>query len=146
MLQMVNRKRPTPRQRKAARAVADNLLSEKPLSTGQVLESVGYGKIVQDPKRILETPGFKQALYDLGLTENLITSSLVEDIKDKPKNRLGELKLGAELLGMVRKDPEIPQDKNSNTTYNFIFSPENQADVKAMEEKIKARLIQKQNV
>ena len=107
-----------------------------------MLGSVGYGKIIQDPKRIVESQGFKQALYDLGLTEELITTSLVNDIIEKPKARLGELKLGAEILGMVKRDEESPKNQSGNT-YNFIFSEEVQSQVREMEAKIKARLIQK---
>ncbi len=123
----------------------ENLLKDKPESTGTVLGSVGYGEIIQDPKRIVESPGFKQALADLGLTEELITSSLVNDIKDKPKARLGELKLGAEILGMVKR--EDPNDKpKSQNTYNFIFNPDTQAEIKTLEDKIKARLIQPHDI
>jgi len=131
---------PTPKQRLAAKAVIENLSGNNPLPTGQVLENVGYGSIVQDPKRILESIGFKQALYDLGLTEELITTSLVEDIKEKPKARLGELKLGAEILGMVKREDETPKSQNNNT-YNFIFSKEVQTEVKQIEDKIKSMLI-----
>jgi len=116
----------------------ENLKSDKPLHTGKVLENVGYGKIVQDPKRIIESVGFKQALRDLGLTEELITSSLVADIKAKPEKRLGELKLGAEMLQMVRQeDKQVSENKN---TYNFIFSPEVQDRVKIINEDIKKLL------
>lgn len=132
---------PTPRQRKGAKAVIENLTSENPKSLGAVLDSVGYGKIVQDPQRITESPGFKQALAELGLTDELITTSLVNDIKDKPKARLGELKLGAEILGMVKREDSNDKPKVNNTYIN-IFNPETQADIKLMEEKIKARLIQ----
>lgn len=134
---------PTIRQKKAAKAVSENLLVDKPRTLGEVLKSVDYGTGLQaQPGRVLESAGFKQALHDLGLTEELITSSLVQDIKDKPKFRLGELKLGAELLGMVKREDDTPKSTAGNT-YNFLFSAETQADVKAIEEKIKARLTQK---
>jgi len=134
------KRNPTPKQRKAARAIVENLSKDKPLPTGQVLENVGYNKIIQDPKRIIESTGFKLALAELGLTEELITTALVEDIKEKPQNRIQELKLGAEVLGMVRRDEEPPKSQ-SQTTYNFIFNAETQASVKEFEEKLKARLI-----
>lgn len=129
---------PTPRQRKAAKAVAENLRSERPLPTGQVLEKVGYGTIVQDPQRITQSIGFKQAIRELGLTEELITTALVNDIESKPANRIQELKLGSEILGMSDND-EVPKEKGNNV-YNFFFNKEIQDDVHLLEEKIKAKL------
>lgn len=120
----------------------DNLKKTKPLPAGQVLQNVGYGKIGEHPARIVESTGFKQALRDLGLTEELITNALVDDIKNKPKNRLGELRLGAEILGITKPENEPPQKQGGNT-YNFIFSPIVQAEIKKTEEIIKAQLIQK---
>ena len=43
-----------------------------------------------------------RAVAKYGLTEGLITKALVSDIKGKPKKRVEELKLGAEILG-IRK-------------------------------------------
>lgn len=131
---------PTPRQRKAAKAYIDNFLSGKPISTGLVWKSVGYGFGLQNtPSRVTEAQGFKAALAEFGLTEELITSALVEDIKAKPEKRHQELKLGAEILGMVKRE-EAPKLENK-TTYNFIFSPEVQDRVKHINEDIKRMLI-----
>lgn len=139
------KQKPTPRQRKAAKAIVENLLKDKPEPLNAVLENVGYGQIVQDPQRITESKGFKQALYDLGMTEELITTSLVSDINAKPANRIQELKLGADILGMVKR--EEPDDKpKGNTTYINIFNAETQAEIKEIEARIKARLINVQTL
>lgn len=127
---------PTPRQKKAAKAVVENLASDKPLPTGQVLENVSYGKISGQPSRILESAGFKQALRDMGLTEELITNALVDDIAAKPKQRIQELKLGAEILGMVKRDEE-PLKNPTGNTYNFLFSDKVQVEVAQINDKIK---------
>lgn len=67
----------------------------------RLVELGGYGKAIQTtPAKVLESVGFKQELANLGLTDELIATSLVHDIKKKPKQRLGELRLGAEILGM----------------------------------------------
>ncbi len=67
---------------------------------------VGYDpNTAKTPQKLTESKGFKQLLAESGLTENLITKSLVEDIESKPKNRLGELRLGAEILGMKAEEP-----------------------------------------
>jgi len=110
-----------------------------------VLSNVGYGASLQDqPGRVLQSRGFKLALEEMGLTDKLITTSLVSDIEEKPKNRLGELKLGAEILGMVKRDDvKIP---SQNNTYNFILNPKYQEEVKAMEDKIKNQLKNVQDV
>lgn len=131
---------PTARQRKAARAVVDNFLSGKPITTSTVLQNVGYSpSIAQHPVRITGSEGFKASLAEFGLTEELVTVSLVEDIKAKPKNRKPELALAADILGMVKRE-EQPVD-NSKTTYNFIFSPEVQERVRLVNEDIKKMLI-----
>ena len=104
-----------------------------------MLVNVGYGTIVQDPKRIIESVGFKQSLTEYGLTEELITTALVTDIKGKPEKRVQELKLGAEILGMVKRE-EAPKSDVKNT-YNFLFSPEVQERVKVVNEDIKKMLI-----
>ena len=136
---------PTPRQRKAAKAIVENLQSATPIPTGQVLESVGYGfGLANSPHRVLEGDGFKQALREMGLTEELVTTSLVEDIKEKPQARLGELRLAAEILGINKREDAPPAPSQGGNTYNFLFSPESRAEVAALEERIKARLL-KQN-
>jgi len=131
---------PTPKQRVAAKAIVENLQREAPLPVGEILEKSGYSeKTALTPKTVTDTIGFKQALRDLGLTEELITTALVEDIQAKPANRIQELKLGAEVLGMTKRDEE-PQKQQGNT-YNFIFSESVQQEVKAMEDRIKAQLL-----
>jgi hypothetical protein len=91
---------------------------------------------------VTSTAGFKQALADLGLTPDLITSALVEDINSKKERRLGELRLGAEILGMTKPENEPPQQQSGNI-YNIFFKPDIQLKVKAMEDEIKKSLIQK---
>lgn len=134
------KRKPTPRQRAAAKAYIDNFLSGKPVSTAVVLRSVGYGTGLQNqPNRVVESQGFKDSLAEFGLTEELITSALVTDIKAKTGKRHQELKLGAEILGMVKRE-EKPNPEQRNT-YNFIFNADVQDKVKAINEDIKRMLI-----
>lgn len=60
------------------------------------------------PQKLTESKGFKQLCEEVGLTDELIISSLVEDIKEKPKNRKPELELGAKIKGMLidKKEPQ----------------------------------------
>lgn len=136
----IHRQKPTLKQRAAAKAYIDNFLSGKPITTKAILENVGYSKAITiNPQYVTESVGFKQSLAEFGLTEELITSSLVIDIKDKKGKRHQELKLGAEILGMIKRE-EAPKLENK-TTYNFIFSPEVQDRVKHINEDIKRMLI-----
>lgn len=141
MEKITPKRNPTPRQRRAAKAVIENALLDKPKSSAAVLESVGYGTGLQNqPNRVLQGEGFKKALAEFGLTEELITTALVEDIKAKPAQRVKELGLGADILGM-RKHEEEPQQKSGGNTYNFIFSKDVQDRVKVIEAEIKQILI-----
>lgn len=85
-----------------------------------LLVSTGYSEITAKsiPSTIMEAKGVKEALKEYGLTEGLITKSLVEDIEKKPQNRVPELRLGAEILGM--NDGE----KGNNKTLILIVSGE----------------------
>lgn len=91
----------------------------------ELLTSVGYGRLVakKRPGEIIEAKGVKDALREAGLTEDLITQALVEDIKAKPKNRLGEMRLGAEILQMTDGKPK------GNTFNTIIFADEQQREI-----------------
>ena len=73
------------------------------ISKGKILIDVGYSRATAiKPSQVLESKGFKEVLKEYGLTDGLITKALVEDIKGKPKKRIMELNLGAEILGMKK--------------------------------------------
>lgn len=133
---------PSPKQRRLAKIDLENRQKAAPSPMKDLLIETGYSELTaKTPKTITDTPGYKQALRELGLTEELITSSLVDDIKAKPKLRIQELKLGADILGMVKREDDSPPP--SGNTYNFLFSAETQAEIKEIEDKIKIRLTQK---
>lgn len=137
-----SRFKPKPRQRKAAVAVVENAKSDHPLPIGQVLKSVGYGTGLQtQPARVLESQGFKVALAEMGLTTELITESLVDDIHEKPGKRLGELRLGAEILKLTKPESDPNEKPKTGNTYNFIFNAENQKDINKLNDNIKSRII-----
>lgn len=106
---------PSFRQEALAEAIAKNQLlpRDKRKNKTELSESVGYAPTTAEDQqhRIFNSKGVKEALRKYGLTEQLITESLVEDIKAKPAKREKELKLGAEILGMTRSDeePDKPQ-------------------------------------
>jgi len=58
----------------------------------------------KNPKILTGSKGFQEVYSKMGLTPGLITGALVEDIEKKPQNRLGEMRLGAEILKMNDKE------------------------------------------
>ncbi len=151
------KRNPTPKQRKAAQAVVENLLSDQPLHTGKVLENVGYGSIVQDPKRITESEGFKTALAETGLRQALeakgINPARIADKIDVLLNAVDRngfddytaidkgLKHATAIYGITEDKPQ-----ENKTTYNFLFSNEAQAQVAIINENIKRMLTNNPNV
>ena len=95
-------------QRDLANAIVEN--TKKPhykrKNKKDLLVSVGYSEITAEaiPSKIIEAKGVKSALREMGLTEELVTEALVSDINEKAKNRLGEMRLAAEILGMNEGD------------------------------------------
>lgn len=70
-------------------------------NVSRAMLEVGYPPVTaKNPKNLTESKGFKELMKEYGLTEGLIAKSLVEDIKLKKQNRIGELRLGSEILGM----------------------------------------------
>src|SRR3990167_2185992 len=80
-------------------------MGRQPRSLGKAMIAAGYDPTTAlHPKKLTESKGFKEICKKNGLTENLITKALVSDIKSKPKKRLGELNLGAEILRIKKQD------------------------------------------
>jgi hypothetical protein len=65
------------------------------------MREAGYAEAtINNPSNLTKSKGYLQRLEALGLTESLVTSALVEDIREKKGKRTAELALAAELLGM----------------------------------------------
>lgn len=90
----------TLRQKRAAKLVLNGA------TPTQAMTEAGYApsSIHKPGEALLSTQGYKEALAEYGLTEELIASSLVKDIKAKPKRRSRELELGADILNMRKRD------------------------------------------
>lgn len=112
MAVILNRK-PSARQKRTAEAKMNN----PDLQDTAIVALGGYGKSVQHtPQKVLESQGYLKALDELGLTDELITTSLVTDINAKPGKRERELRLGAEIRGMTKKD-----NSTSGGVVNNVF-------------------------
>jgi len=89
---------PTSKQRKAVEKIVEN----RGNSISGAMREAGYEfKTAKNPKNLTESKGYKEVLEEYGLTEGLIVTSLVEDIKKKPQNRTSELQLASKLKGML---------------------------------------------
>ena len=89
--------RPTLRHRMAL----ENITENRGMSVYRALIDVGYSThTAKKPKQVLTSKGFRALLHEKGLTEELVASSLVQDIKEKPRRRVQELQLAADILKM----------------------------------------------
>lgn len=88
-------------QTKAIDKIVEKRRKGEKVAISKVMEEVGYSKnTAVHPKNLTESDGYNEKLAEYGLTPGLIVTALVEDIKAKKGNRLGEMRLGAEILDM----------------------------------------------
>ena len=99
----------TIKQKEAVKKIVEN--RGMAISKVMVSPEVGYKAVTaKNPKNLTESKGYKEELTKYGLTDELVTTALVDDINAKPKKRFLELSLGAEILGMKKRD--VGGDKN----------------------------------
>jgi len=92
---------PTIKPKPAHYKVLDNLV-ENGGNKYKAIVDAGYSKeTAKTPSKVVESKGFLRALDECGLTEQVLNTALSEDIKGKPKNRLGELTLAYKLRGLL---------------------------------------------
>lgn len=99
------------------KAAFDRVVERRGKSVSAAMREVGYDPTTaKNPKNLTESVGFKQLLEEAGLTTGLIVTSLVADIKAKPKKRVGELRLGADIIGLTKRDsPAVAVQVNINS-------------------------------
>ena len=115
--------------------------------TRAMLEAGYAPATVNNPSNLTKSKGFRTILEKAGLTENLVATALVEDIKNKPQNRSRELALASDILGL-RQTGTTLQQANINAQYHispqeFLSNPIYQEAVKRFEDDLKKLLIQK---
>jgi len=84
--------------------------------------------VIRKPEVLTKSKGFKELLTACGLTEDLIASSLVDDIKAKPHRRVRELELGADILKM--RGTEDPAGTNNVIIVNITQEGANKYGIK----------------
>lgn len=135
---------PTIRQKKLAKELVANFQKPIPDTAGQVLEKVGYSKnLTKQPGRVIEADGVKEALADLGFTEDFAKQKVVE-IMQTSTNEMAVLK-GAEQIFKVHGSyaPERREVESKNINLDVTLNPETEALAQEYEERIKQRLLGK---
>lgn len=95
--------KPTELQKRAVKILVDKGGSME--NIGETMMEAGYSKTTaHTPTKLTESEGFLKELENYGLTKELVTMALVEDIEKKPQNRSPELKLATEVLGMKKNE------------------------------------------
>ena len=90
----------TEKQKKVAK-----ILMEGEDNFGLAMRKAGYSETYShNPQDLKKRVGFQEAVEAYGLTNELVVSSLVEDIKAKPQHRVEELRLGAKMLKLTGED------------------------------------------
>lgn len=112
----------TQKQKRAVRKILEN--PRMGVSTIMKLPEVGYSpNTAVDPRNLTDSKGFRVAMAEYGLTEELLTKSLVSDIKAKEENRKAELELGYKVLGLLNPDNPLTQPPITNFTQIIINPP-----------------------
>lgn len=84
---------------------AFNKMVENGGNVSQAMRDAKYAEAtINTPQKLTESEGYQLLLKESGLTQELIATSLADDIKNKPKQRVSELSLGADILGMKKKE------------------------------------------
>lgn len=103
---------------------------------GQAMIEAGYEETTaRNPLNLTSSKGYRELLHEYGLNEGLITKSLVQDIKNKEGKRLGELSLGAEILGMRKMAPFIANQINFKNVEESLV-PEPNEEMKKLAERM----------
>lgn len=89
----------------------------------------------------MEKETLKSALEKQGITPEKIALKVDELLENEDPNAIDKgLKHATAIYGVEEEKP-----RQNNNTYNFLFSTETQAEIKAIEDKIKAKLLEKRD-
>jgi hypothetical protein len=99
VMRTYRKQRPTARQRLAVERIVEN--------RGNVSKSMreaGYPETTaRNPYNLTKSKGFEQICQEVGLTDDFLLQALSEDIRDKPRNRRGELELGLRVRNLLKE-------------------------------------------
>lgn len=120
----IERKRkPTIRQRKAARLIADTALGVTGFKTDkEIVRAAGYGISVEDsPDKVLETSGVKEALEELGFTSENAKKVVQKILNSEEAEHRDRLK-AADMVFKVKGDYVADQNIKENNANPIIYA------------------------
>ncbi len=92
---------------KKQKAAVKNMV-ENGGNASQAMKDAGYSpNTAKTPQKLTESKGFRELCDECGLTDELILTSLVFDIVNKPGGRRGELELAAKIKGLMKNQVEV---------------------------------------
>ncbi|MDB5188237.1 MAG: hypothetical protein JWO50_757 [Candidatus Kaiserbacteria bacterium] len=84
------------------------------------MREAGYSEAsVNNPSNLTKSKGYREILNETGLNEQVVVKALVSDIRNKAKNRVRELSLAADILGMRKNIEEILKPQIKLNIINF---------------------------
>lgn len=99
---------------------AAKILLENPgIPVSKAMREAGYSEpMARNPQELINSKGFRELAEEAGLTVEFLLSALYDDIKGKPKKRLGEMQLAGKWIGL-EKWSDTPATEH-NTQINII--------------------------
>lgn len=92
-------------QKRAVENMVEQVRKKQRPSVSRAMRDAGYSpNTATDPGKLTRSPSFRELCDEVGLTDNFILEALHDDIKNKPRKRVEELKLGAKIKGMFEED------------------------------------------
>ncbi len=83
----------------------DKLVENRGTSISGAMREAGYDDTTaKNPKNLTDSIGFMELCEEKGLTDTLLLDALVDDIKTKKRNRLGEITLGLKVKGRLKEE------------------------------------------
>jgi hypothetical protein len=107
----------TLKQKRVAKALVENMVTDKPRTAGQLLVKVGYSRSMSTakPKEVLESKGVQEALEELGFTEENAMKVVSEIMLNPKKDANARLKATDQVFKVKGSyAPEKHQNMNIN--------------------------------
>lgn len=110
----------TLKQKKVAKAIVENYDNENFLTSGQILEKVGYSpNMVKNPKMVLESAGVQEELARLGFDEQTakeVVGTILTDETNEPKDRLKAAEMVFKVHGTFAAEKHVNLNLDAKST------------------------------
>lgn len=130
----------TEKQKKVAQLIVENVIADKPLNSGDIVEKSGYGETMRlYPKRIIEAKGVQKELEVLGFSERSAKTVVAEIMLNDEANDTDRLR-AAEQVFKVKGSYAAEKKVNLNIETNLEIDSETLSLAKQYEEQLKQKL------